>query len=437
MFSKKNHVGRPSNIELKNRKIKKIMIYVIPILIVVIGITIVMGGNLNNLMGNSVTTYYCEDSTYTLDGTKCTKIIKEKAYLLGDINNDGKIHSADAMLTARFVNKNKEFNEFEIAAMDVNKDGNIDAQDYQIIYNYASEQNMTENGSMYKVGEELVCPNEYDLDNDYCIKTITVDAKKKQEEIKDTYTITYNSSESGTENQKMESQIVTKGEKTKLHKNEFVWNYTNKRYFSGWLVKTKSGKSYCYKDKTRKEKEFLSGGACNAVILEDEQEISDELLVDDLILQALWVQESLNVDISTISAITTDIKNEKEIINEIPDLDARYYPNNTQFKFNIDFKIYDQSKDYYYTITKFEEGNFKKNSCKKIENGKVITETLKLVSSQHSSSETTSFSVSAYKDSNCTIPYNSDESGRGNAPLFYGEFFRHHIRLRYARPYSC
>ena len=411
MFNK-NHVGRPSNLELRNRKIKKFLIYGVPVLIVVIGIALLSSGSLSNLMGNSVTTYYCEDSTYTLDGTKCTKIIKEKAHLLGDIENNGKINSADAMLTARYVNKNKEFNEFEIAAMDVNKDENIDAQDYQIIFNYASEQNMTENGSMYELGEELVCPSDYKLDGKYCTKTLIVDAKKKVEESKKTYTITFQhgSKNEIMGNQSMESQIVTKGEKAKLHKNEFVWNYTDKRYFSGWTVKTKSGKSYCYKDKTRKEKEFLSGGACNSVILEDEQEISDELLVDDLILQAVWVKESLDVDISTISAITTDIKSKKEIINEIPDLETIYYPNNTQFKFNIYFKIYDKTNDYYYTITKFEQGKFEKNSCKRIEKGKVITETLNLVASQHSSSETTSFSVNAYKDSNCTIPYNSDKS---------------------------
>ena len=54
-MKKKNHVGRPSNEELKIRKIKKSLIIIPLILVLFAGILIFRGNDLNKLMGNSVT----------------------------------------------------------------------------------------------------------------------------------------------------------------------------------------------------------------------------------------------------------------------------------------------------------------------------------------------------------------------------------------------
>ena len=70
---KSNHVGRPSNQELKTRKIKKAIVILLPVIIIFIGIIVISKDNLKSLMGNSVTTeYYCEDESYNLDGKVVT-----------------------------------------------------------------------------------------------------------------------------------------------------------------------------------------------------------------------------------------------------------------------------------------------------------------------------------------------------------------------------
>ena len=46
MFNKKNHIGRPSNEELRNRKIKKIITVAAPVFVVAMIIVAVITGNL-------------------------------------------------------------------------------------------------------------------------------------------------------------------------------------------------------------------------------------------------------------------------------------------------------------------------------------------------------------------------------------------------------
>ena len=69
MFNKKNHVGRPSNIEIKQRRNQKILFIIIPIIVITLVVTLIITDNFNNLMENSVTNYYCEDNSYTLNWT--------------------------------------------------------------------------------------------------------------------------------------------------------------------------------------------------------------------------------------------------------------------------------------------------------------------------------------------------------------------------------
>ena len=90
MFNKKNHIGRPSNEELRNRKIKKIITVAAPVFVVAMIVVAVITGNLTGLMGNSVS-YYCADSSYTPDikNNRCIK--KIDSILLGDFNFDGKV----------------------------------------------------------------------------------------------------------------------------------------------------------------------------------------------------------------------------------------------------------------------------------------------------------------------------------------------------------
>ena len=72
MLKKKNHIGRPSNKEIRARKNKKMFIAAISIVFVLLVVGMFETGSLSKLMGNSVTEYYCEDG-YKLKGDKCTK----------------------------------------------------------------------------------------------------------------------------------------------------------------------------------------------------------------------------------------------------------------------------------------------------------------------------------------------------------------------------
>ena len=54
-------------------------------------------------MGNSAVSYYCSDSSYTLNGNKCIKKLEEKPILLGDINNDNSITDEDLKLLSQYV----------------------------------------------------------------------------------------------------------------------------------------------------------------------------------------------------------------------------------------------------------------------------------------------------------------------------------------------
>ena len=70
MLKKKNHVGRPSN-EEKLWKGRRIMVISsLPIFMVAFVGILFSSGSLSNLSGNSVTKYYCKDSSYTLKDDK-------------------------------------------------------------------------------------------------------------------------------------------------------------------------------------------------------------------------------------------------------------------------------------------------------------------------------------------------------------------------------
>ena len=114
----KNHVGRPSNKEIKAKKMKKVILYLLPVVLIGGVITLVVTGNFNALMGNSVTEYYC-DSSYTLKGTNCEKTITMQPNLLGDVNSDGKITINDATLISSAIS-NKTTEQIKQVA-DVNK----------------------------------------------------------------------------------------------------------------------------------------------------------------------------------------------------------------------------------------------------------------------------------------------------------------------------
>ena len=112
---KSNHVGRPSNRELKTRKIKKAIVILLPVIIIFIGIIVISKGNLKSLMGNSVTTeYYCEDRSipFEQNGKQLCKVSVD-AILLGDSNLDGKLDSNDLTLMQKVFDEDLKIDKYQ------------------------------------------------------------------------------------------------------------------------------------------------------------------------------------------------------------------------------------------------------------------------------------------------------------------------------------
>ena len=128
MFKKNVHVGRPSNEEIRNRRIKKVLSIVISITLICLVVVLIITGSLSKLMGNSITEYYCFDNTYTLEGDKCVKEMSVDAAILGDINSDNKVDKNDLDLLSKYINYSyyeeedddaSKLSELQIVAADV------------------------------------------------------------------------------------------------------------------------------------------------------------------------------------------------------------------------------------------------------------------------------------------------------------------------------
>lgn len=74
---KNNHVGRPTNKEIRSRKTREILLIMISIVVISVIVGIVTNKNLFELSGNSVTEYSC--STGSKNGKRCYKYEPVKA----------------------------------------------------------------------------------------------------------------------------------------------------------------------------------------------------------------------------------------------------------------------------------------------------------------------------------------------------------------------
>ena len=186
MLKKKNHVGRPSN-EEKLWKGRRIMVISsLPIFMVAFVGILFSSGSLSNLSGNSVTKYYCKDSSYTLKDDKCIKVLKEEYSLLGDFNLDRVITIDDYELLSNYINLNSNENQLssvsklQLLVGDINGDNNVSNDDLEILYDYLNSNKNPEYDAYFsKIGVQKICEDGYKLKNDHCEKIDTVSAIKK------------------------------------------------------------------------------------------------------------------------------------------------------------------------------------------------------------------------------------------------------------------
>ena len=166
MFNKnKKYIGK------SNKKLKKILIIVFSILVIVlITIILIITGNLEKLMGNSVTKYYCADKTWKLEGTDCVRNTVKKAVLYADINLDGKVDNEDINALTDYVNNQLNvdysmFSNLQISLSDFNQDNKIDEKDIELLKYYINNPVLDNNE---KIGEKKTCERGYALNNDNC-----------------------------------------------------------------------------------------------------------------------------------------------------------------------------------------------------------------------------------------------------------------------------
>ena len=174
---KKNHVGRPSNAELKSRRNKKIIMVLIPVVILVAIVLTFMSGSFKNLMGNSVIQFECENGSkpFEQNGNQVCKV-SENAILLGDANLDGKLDSNDIILMQKVVSDDLKINEYQFAAADINKNDNIESLDIELLTKYLNGEEVISTYKTYNLGTEKTCIKGYQLTDNKCVTT--VDAKR-------------------------------------------------------------------------------------------------------------------------------------------------------------------------------------------------------------------------------------------------------------------
>ena len=435
MFNK-NHVGRPSNEELKARRNKKIAIICIPVFLLLLIGVLIYTNSFQGLMGNSVTNYYCEDNTYVLNGNKCEKTLKEKPIILGDLNKDDKVTNEDFTILEEYVNlvfdnDDYEFSEEQILRADIDGDGEIYNSDVSILYGYLKkEHSRLDTYSPYyqKVGTKKMCMHDYKLENGFCIKKLSIDAKIKKseeqvgsnntkEEVK-YFTINYNAN-GGTGS--MPSQKIIYGNDTKLSKNLFT---NNDSIFDGWKILNNSRTSStgveqwaCYKNSEKTDKGYATKDVCEKFgyqIYDDETTVAQTANPGETItMYATWKSANYFTVKYNANGGTGSMPDQKIEYGKNTKLNSNKFKSNKMFN---GWKVYNNSRNLwgcYKNSSKTDQGYTDESYCKKY--GYVIYKDETTVAQTANPNETVTM-YATWKDvSYFTVKYNAN-GGTGSMP---------------------
>lgn len=161
---KKNHVGRPTNEEVRKRKISILVKMIVIAVLVVVGILAIINVNMDNLMGAYIGCHIeCESNEWNPDNNKevCYKKNVSQssvdAYMLADAeieNNPNVIDSSDYQIMANDIKNNTKLDERKKLVYDLNRDGVINQEDLTKLEEAFSNYNTT--GISPNLG--YVCP---------------------------------------------------------------------------------------------------------------------------------------------------------------------------------------------------------------------------------------------------------------------------------------
>ena len=396
MLRKNNHVGKSNNIEMKKRKINKIYIIVASIILVSIIVVLISIGSLSNLIGDSVTNqFYCEDSSYKLDGDKCVKEIKTKAAVLGDVNLDEKIDEQDVKLITDYVDYifyeegENNLSDYQIKLADINQDGEVYYVDETILKEYLDGTISTYGIYQENIGVSRFCEDGYTLNNDYCIKKDSKQALLKKinndnDNNIDKVTIEYN----GNGGTGIMQTSISSSNKIKLSKNSFI---NGNKIFVGWNVYSKKQQKWLYyADDQNNSYIFLQSNENNKVQFYDEEIIETIPLVknDSLVFYAQWFDnESDKIYFSSDYWYNQIVK--KGQIFHLEGALANYSKDNIQV---------------YYKMGVYEYGN----PVQQIECKRMIAHNRTVDLGNIQANEYTQAKIQLYLDSKCTKKYGKE-----------------------------
>ena len=176
MFKENNSVEKNDSKKSLNDTNKKLLFVAAPILVAIFVVGLISTSNMLGLMGNSVSEEYtCEDSSFELKGNKCVKEVKEKAYVIGDVNKDGVIDVHDTVLLQKSTVDKVELDDYQKILGDVNKDGAVDVLDVVLMQKYMGADTNGTLGATHYINQ-AACAEGFKLKRGYCYGTITVDA---------------------------------------------------------------------------------------------------------------------------------------------------------------------------------------------------------------------------------------------------------------------
>ena len=384
MFKEKKHVGRPSNEELKRRRNKKILMFGVPIAFVFVAICLIINGNKSNLMGNSVVEYYCEDTSYNLEGNKCVKEVKERSVMLGDINIDDKITDEDLDLLTRYIDyieyeqsdeEVSNLTPIQIKAADISEDNEVYNVDVDILKAYLEHNTDTLGTYQENIGVKRVCNDGFTLDGNDCVKKEIVDAKvktnnsnainsKKDDEPIGTHE---NYGIQKQTNQVSNPVVVTLKPENNANKLKVNTTYkinvnfdikdNSKQYYYIWT-------NYLYGEKNYSTE-------CKPVI-QGEHSGNFKVIGPRKVNVTVYSDSACQNQVSSTDSAEYACDGCQNMVDVTfkPQDDKTSVPNNTKYKLNVNFDVKDTTKDYYYIWSAYLNGE--KNSetkCTKITPG--------------------------------------------------------------------
>lgn len=338
----KKHVGRPTNEEVKRRKIKKAITVALPVTaIAVAAIAVVSSGSLSKLMGNSVTEYYCADSSYTLEGTNCKKTIKKSANFVGDADLNGSVDIQD-VTEIQFIMADNDLAKTRKPA-DVNLDGTVNEIDLRLLQNYLSGGSTTStvsSGSEY-IGVKKVCESdEYTLNGDYCEKIDVVKALQKQvNRNKNLVDVTIKDDQNGNTEVKDKVNLSV----------DFKLNDTSKKYY--YLIKKyddlnneiPSSRSNCL--------EVKNGVANHTLDVNTKNETKATITIyEDSICKAIASRSDVyRFETKKYTVAKVEEPKEKVTVTVLEKEDyTNLFEKGKPVSLTLNFKLNDKSQDYYY-----------------------------------------------------------------------------------------